>query len=161
MLFRSNYHDLIAGLEPSTAASLRGELGGRALTRATAVSTVVIRIRDETGQIVGTSTWAKPATGMDTISALTSNADLEYLDRMRVVARAMRRPAALLVADLEGSAMMSRRLSTASYFSFGRRLVREADRCVIEAGGLVGRHVGDGVVAFFLAETSGSESKVP
>ena len=33
-----------------------------------------------------------------------------------------------------------------------------ADGCVIDAGGLVGRHVGDGVVAFFLAETSGSES---
>jgi class 3 adenylate cyclase len=39
-----------------------------------------------------------------------------------------------------------------------RRLVRTADRCVIAAGGLVGRHVGDGVVAFFLAETMGSES---
>ncbi len=40
----------------------------------------------------------------------------------------------------------------------GRRLVRAADDCVIDAGGLVGRHVGDGVVAFFLAETAGSES---
>ena len=29
---------------------------------------------------------------------------------------------------------------------------------MIDAGGLVGRHVGDGVVAFFLAETTGSES---
>ena len=29
---------------------------------------------------------------------------------------------------------------------------------VIDAGGLVGRHVGDGVVAFFLTETAGSES---
>ena len=29
---------------------------------------------------------------------------------------------------------------------------------MIEAGGLVGRHVGDGVVAFFLSETTGSES---
>jgi hypothetical protein len=29
---------------------------------------------------------------------------------------------------------------------------------VIDAGGLVGRHAGDGVVAFFLAETAGSES---
>jgi class 3 adenylate cyclase len=36
--------------------------------------------------------------------------------------------------------------------------VRAADRCVIDAGGIVGRHAGDGVVAFFLAETTGSES---
>ncbi len=74
------------------------------------------------------------------------------------MAKAARRPAAVLFADLEGSTPLSRRLSTASYFSLARRLVRTADRCVIAAGGLVGRHVGDGVVAFFLAETSGSES---
>jgi hypothetical protein len=37
-------------------------------------------------------------------------------------------------------------------------LARAADQCVIDAGGLVGRPVGDGVVAFFLAETAGSES---
>ncbi len=53
---------------------------------------------------------------------------------------------------------MAKRLSTAAYFALGRRLVRAADQCVIDAGGLVGRHVGDGVVAFFLAETTGSES---
>jgi hypothetical protein len=39
-----------------------------------------------------------------------------------------------------------------------RRLVRAADQCVIDAGGLVGRHGGDGVVAFFLAEIAGTES---
>src|SRR5262249_11574809 len=49
-------------------------------------------------------------------------------------------------------------LSTAQYFAFGRRFVRTADECVIDAGGIVGRHVGDGVVAFFLADTTGSES---
>lgn len=36
--------------------------------------------------------------------------------------------------------------------------MRAADQCVIDEGGIVGRHAGDGVVAFFLAETSGSES---
>jgi class 3 adenylate cyclase len=77
---------------------------------------------------------------------------------MQRVSRAARRPAAILFADLEGSSPLGRRLSTASYFALGRRLVRAADRCVIDAGGLVGRHVGDGVVAFFLAETTGSES---
>jgi class 3 adenylate cyclase len=37
-------------------------------------------------------------------------------------------------------------------------MTRAADRCVVDAGGLVGRHVGDGVVAFFLADSAGSES---
>jgi class 3 adenylate cyclase len=62
------------------------------------------------------------------------------------------------MADLEASSPLSRQLSTAQYFAFGRRLVRAADRCVIDAGGIVGRHAGDGIVAFFLTETSGSES---
>ena len=77
---------------------------------------------------------------------------------MQSVAKPARRPAAILFADLEASSPLARRLSTASYFALGRRLVRAADQCIIDAGGLVGRHVGDGVVAFFLAETAGSES---
>ena len=32
------------------------------------------------------------------------------------------------------------------------------DQCIVDHGGIVGRHAGDGVVAFFLAETAGSES---
>ena len=72
--------------------------------------------------------------------------------------KAGRRPAAILFADLEGSSALARRLSTASYFTLGRRLARAADQRVIDAGGLVGRHVGDGFVAFFLTETAGSES---
>ena len=124
----------------------------------TGVKTAVIRIRDDTGRLVGTTTWAKPALSMDMIAELLSNADFGHLRRMHIVAKAARRPAAILFADLEGSTPLSRRLSTASYFSLARRLVRTSDRCVIEAGGLVGRHVGDGVVAFFLAETCGSES---
>jgi class 3 adenylate cyclase len=69
------------------------------------------------------------------------------------------RPAAILFADLEGSSPLARSLSTASYFAIGRRMARAVDQCIVDAGGLVGRHVGDGVVvAFFLAEIAGSES---
>ena len=62
------------------------------------------------------------------------------------------------MADLEASSPLARHLSTAQYFAFVRRLVRTADRCIIDAGGIVGRHAGDGIVAFFLADTAGSES---
>ncbi len=119
---------------------------------------IAIRIRDVDGRLAGTAMISKPAAGMAMLGAMTWEADLRHVARMGLVARAGRRPAAILFADLEASSALARRLSTASYFALGRRLVRAADRCVIDAGGLVGRHVGDGVVAFFLAETAGSES---
>ena len=117
-----------------------------------------VRIRDEGGRFIGVMMQLKPAVGMSTIGAIASIGDLGHFERMQRVARAARRPAAILFADLEGSSSLARRLSTASYFALGRRLARAADQCVIDRGGLVGRHVGDGFVAFFLAETAGSES---
>lgn len=119
---------------------------------------LAVRIRDDSGQVVGAMHQAMTAVGMSTIGALAAIGDLGHFEQMQRVARAGRRPAAILFADLDGSSSLARRLSTASYFSLGRRLARAADQCVIDAGGLVGRHVGDGVVAFFLAETAGSES---
>jgi hypothetical protein len=118
----------------------------------------VVRLRDGEGQLAGTAFISKPAIGMATLARITAMGDLRHFERMEQVARPGRRPAALLFADLEASSPLSRRLSTAGYFALGRRVARAADRCVIDAGGLVGRHAGDGVVAFFLAETAGSES---
>jgi class 3 adenylate cyclase len=117
-----------------------------------------MRIRDESGRFIGTVTQLMTAVGMSTIGAIAAIGDLRHFERMQHVARAGRRPMAILFADLEASSSLARRLSTASYFALGRRLIRAADQSVIDAGGLVGRHVGDGVVAFFLAETAGSES---
>src|SRR5262245_60529053 len=100
----------------------------------------------------------KPAAGMSDLAAAAATADLTHLERMRVIARPDRRPAAILMTDLEASSPLARHLSTAQYFAFGRRLVRAADQCVIDADGIVGPHAGDGVIAFFLADTTGSES---
>ena len=117
-----------------------------------------IRIDDHDGRLVGVVHLGKPAAGMSQLAAAAATADLGHLERMRLVERPDRRPAAILIADLEASSPLARRLSTAQYFAFGRRLVRAADQCIIDEGGIVGRHAGDGVVAFFLAETAGSES---
>jgi class 3 adenylate cyclase len=95
---------------------------------------------------------------MSQLAAAAYTADLAHLERLRAVEHAGRRPAAILMADLEASSALARRLSTAGYFAFVRRLVRAADDCIIDAGGIVGRHAGDGFVAFFLAEMAGSES---
>jgi len=122
------------------------------------IPSIGLRIRRADGTLAGTAMIYKPAAGMTTLAAMGAQGDLAHFARMQVVAKAARRPAAILFADLEGSSSLARRLSTAGYFAVGRRLVRAADQCVVDAGGLVGRHVGDGVVAFFLTETAGSES---
>lgn len=122
--------------------------------------TMYVRIDDGDGcgELAGVAILAKPAAGMSQLAAATATADLDHLERMGLVEQADRRPAAVLMGDLEASSPLARRLSTAQYFSFGRRLVRAADQCIIDAGGVVGRHAGDGFVAYFLAETAGSES---
>lgn len=151
--------DLVAELRPRAEPALTyrqeaaGPNGGRIDIPATA-----LRIRAADGRLAGTAMLYKPAAGMATLSTMAATGDLAHFDRMQSVAHPARRPAAILFADLEGSSSLSRRLSTASYFALGRRFVRAADACVVDAGGMVGRHVGDGVVAFFLAETAGSES---
>ena len=119
---------------------------------------VWIRIDDPEGERVGVLILPKPGLGMSHMARAAATADLTHLERMRVVEAPDRHPAAILMADLEASSPLARHLSTAQYFAFGRRLLRTADRCIIDAGGIVGRHAGDGVVAFFLAETTGSES---
>jgi len=121
-------------------------------------STTHIRVDDAHGNLAGFCNLVKPSAGMSQLAAATHTADLEHLERMRAVEHADRRPAAILMADLEASTPLARRLSTARYFAFGRGLIRAADRCIVQAGGIVGRHAGDGMVAFFLAETAGSES---
>jgi len=153
--------DIVEGLSPAedpaavTYVTSGSALGGRVPYE---VKALAERVRDARGEVVGTTLFFLTVAGMSTIGAITVLGDLGHFERVQRVAKAGRRPAAVLFADLEGSSALARRLSTASYFTLGRRLARAADRCVIDAGGLVGKHVGDGVVAFFLAETAGSES---
>jgi class 3 adenylate cyclase len=150
--------DLVDDASPSNAAAIEFETPTRAFGGKIDGATVAIRVRDATGRLVGTVSISKPAVGMQTIGMLTAAGDLDHFARMQQVATASRRPAAFLFADLEGSAQLAKRMPTAAYFTLIRRLTRAADQCVVDAGGLVGRHVGDGVTAFFVSETFGSES---
>jgi hypothetical protein len=157
-LLAPGFDDLIDELEPDDSdMAVRSTtvpgVGGPA-----AVWYTGMRLRDATGRSVGWMWQSKPGVGMTTIAAMTSMGDTRHFERMMRASRPSRRPAAILMADLEGSSQLSRRLPTATYFELGRRLLRVADQCVIDAVGLVGRHVGDGVVAFFLAEQCGSDS---
>jgi class 3 adenylate cyclase len=150
--------DIVDELTPTEGTMLSFTTQGFGLVGASDVPVIAFRVRDVNGRLAGTALISKPAAGMAMLSAMTFTADLGHVARMGLVAEADRRPAAILFADLEASSPLARRLSTASYFALGRRLVRASDQCVVDAGGLVGRHVGDGVGAFFLAETAGSES---
>jgi class 3 adenylate cyclase len=151
--------DIVEQLSPAdlvNALSLAFPGSGAGLSVEIQVTLMPVRSGD--GQVVGTVILSKPAASMAVLAAMAGGGDLRHFERMQQVAKPGRRPAAVLFADLESSSALARRLSTASYFALGRRMTRAADQCVVDAGGLVGRHVGDGVVAFFLADSAGSES---
>jgi class 3 adenylate cyclase len=151
--------DLVDELQPRELARVRAARTGFGTAGVeVGASNLVISIDDDQGQFAGVCELIKPAVGMTQLALAAATADVAHLERMHLVARPDRRPTAILMADLEASSPLARRLPTAQYFAFGRRLVRGADRCIVDAGGIVGRHAGDGVVAYFLAETVGSES---
>jgi class 3 adenylate cyclase len=151
--------DLVDELQPAEMPRVLATAFGGEVAAAKVVSShLVFRIDDGDGRLCGVCIMTKPAAGMSQLGAAVAIADLGHLERMRLVEQPARRPAAILMADLEASSALARRLSSAHYFAFGRRLVRAADDCIVDAGGVVGRHVGDGIVAFFLAETNASES---
>lgn len=150
--------DLVDDLTPQDVPAVSFEWRGMHSGNEGSARVTAVRLHDDQGRLAGTALTYKPAASMAVLGAIAGAGDLRHFERMQSVAKPARRPAAILFADLEASSPLARRLSTASYFALGRRLVRAADQCVIDAGGLVGRHAGDGVVAFFLAETEGSES---
>jgi class 3 adenylate cyclase len=121
-------------------------------------SGLFLRIDHGDGRLAGVGHLIKPAVGMSQLAAAAATADLAHLERIRIVEHPDRRQTAILMADLEASSPLARRLSTAQYFAFVRRFVRMADQCISDAGGIIGRHAGDGIVAYFLAETADSES---
>lgn len=157
--------DLVDDVEPTPPPMIWGGnhaeatgTGMRTYGERSEISILVTRLDDAAGRCVGWLLDYRPTAGMSQVFSSLQLADLRHIDRMRAVARPDRRPGAILFADLEASTPLSKRVSTAQYFAFGKRLVRGIDQCLIDHGGIVGRHAGDGVTGFFLAETAGSDS---
>jgi class 3 adenylate cyclase len=90
--------------------------------------------------------------------AFIASGDVEHFARMAELVEPGRRNAAVLFADVEGSTDRSRRLPSARYFETVRRLNTAVDAAILDQGGIVGKHAGDGVTAFFLADQVGSIS---
>jgi class 3 adenylate cyclase len=119
---------------------------------------VRVRLRDDDGAFAGSLMIAKPAV-RGAVLGMLALGDQRLFDRLLELVRPQRRSVAILFADLEGSSALSRTLSAASYFALIRRLTREIDAEVVDRGGVVGKHMGDGVTAFFLSDGPGDESQ--
>lgn len=153
-----HFSDLVDAAIPTDEIAVSFLQYGSGVTEALEFQNFAMQVFRPAGERAGTVLISKPSAGMDIIATTLFNRDLRHLDAMRRIRRAARRPSAVLFSDLEGSTSLAKRLPTGSYFTLGRRLVRAADRCIIDAGGVVGRHIGDGVVAFFPEELCGSET---
>lgn len=90
--------------------------------------------------------------------AFVARGDESMFARMARLYEPGRQSAAVLFADLEASGPLARRLSSAAYFMLIRGLTTKLDEIVIRNSGIVAKHAGDGVTAFFLAADAGSPS---
>src|SRR4051794_25879087 len=90
--------------------------------------------------------------------ALVTRGNEAMFERMAALVEPGRRSAAVLFADLQASGGLSRRLPSAAYFELVRDLTTAMDQAVIGQQGIVGKHAGDGVTAFFLVDNFASPS---
>jgi class 3 adenylate cyclase len=90
--------------------------------------------------------------------ALVTRGNEAMFERMAALVEPGRRTAAVLFADLQASGSLSRRLPSAAYFELVQALTTQMDKAVIANRGIVGKHAGDGVTAFFLADEFESPS---
>lgn len=134
-------HHVVDGLSSvdASVSTFRCTAVGPNLSRETQFTAV--RLRDQSGAVHGTILLVRPALPAGIIAETLFQRDPDYLQRMFAMSGARRRVGAVLFADLESSSALARRLSTASYFSLVRRIVRATAQCVVDTGGLVGRHV--------------------
>jgi len=92
------------------------------------------------------------------LTALAARGSTAMFERMARIHQPGRRRAAILFADMQSSTALSHKLSSSAYFALIRRLFTAIDELVIAQGGIVGKHAGDGVTAFFLTDDLGSDS---
>ena len=115
------------------------------------------RLTDDRGAVFGYIILYGPSLPASVLGMLTRG-DASTFARMAALTEPGRRQAAVLFAALEDSGALSRRLPSAVYFELVRELVTAIDAAVVARLGLIGKHTGDGVTAFFLADDHGSRS---
>jgi class 3 adenylate cyclase len=114
-------------------------------------------LHDPGGERIGWAILYLPAAPASIVSLITRGNQAMFA-RMAELLHPARHETAILFADIQASAALARRLSTQRWFELIRDFSTFADQCVVEKRGIVGRHAGDGVTAFFLAEHVGSRA---
>lgn len=122
------------------------------------VKYIACRIYDSNGSFAGTA-YFYGSTLPARLIALVTRGNEAMFERMAALVEPGRRSAAVLFADMQASGTLSRRLPSAAYFELIRALTGEMDNAVIRHHGIVGKHAGDGVTAFFLVDDFGSPSE--
>jgi class 3 adenylate cyclase len=115
------------------------------------------RHRTASGELLGTSFTFSPDLPARLLS-LVARGDPGMFARMARLLEPGRRSAAMMFADLRASGVLSRRLSSSVYFRLVRAINTTLDDVIAARRGIVGKHAGDGVTAFFLSEDLGSDS---
>lgn len=123
------------------------------------VSDTFLRVTTPDGRHVGTMFFTRPQLG-EILSARLSRGHAPMYEQMLSLREPARRSAAILFADLGASGELSRSLSSAAYFDLIRSLTDLVDASVINHGGLIGKHAGDGASALFVVGEGQSESDV-
>jgi class 3 adenylate cyclase len=121
------------------------------------IGCVTAQIRGDSGELIGQFTIYSARLPPRLLTLLTRG-DEAMFERMAQLVEPGRHAAAILFADLQASGTLSRRLPSAAFFKLIRSVTTAIDDVVLARGGLVGKHAGDGVTAFFLAEQLGSAS---
>lgn len=116
------------------------------------------RLYEPDGAVVGTLIGYDAALP-GRVLALVARGDEGMFERMARLFEPGRQEAAILFADLQLSTNLSRRLPSAAYFRLVRAITSAIDAVVIRHRGIVGKHAGDGVTSFFLADDLGSSSR--
>lgn len=116
-----------------------------------------LRINDDRGEFVGVARLVRTALPEGLLTIL-GRGDQRLFERMDRISEPARRPAGILLADLEASGALSRRLSSRGYFDLIRDLTDLIDSSVIAHQGIVGKHAGDGGSALFPVAEFDSES---
>jgi class 3 adenylate cyclase len=125
----------------------------------TQVGRLIVRLNRPDGEFAGMLGIYSGGGQRGSVQAMLSRGDSRMFERMALLTEPARRPAAVMFCDLEGSGVLSRRLSSKAYFELIRGLTTAIDAAVIEHGGIVGKHAGDGASSFFLAEQCGGEAE--
>jgi class 3 adenylate cyclase len=109
------------------------------------------------GERIGWVNFYVPAAPASIVSLITRG-NQGMFARMVELLQPARHETAILFADIQASTSLGRHLSSQRWFELIRDFMTEADQAAITRAGIVGRHAGDGLTAFFLAEHAGSRA---